>query len=145
MGIRDINKSNSFRGTYSVEDLNEIFEKGYLSHVRDVGIVKKETFAPSSIGYDGNGRCPRYWYMAFEGKYVFEDNNDAMSYATMSSGRTAGERIAQLFKTAGTLVDAEVEVRLQDPPIRGFIDVLVRLEGGDIAVGEIKTTRQEIF
>src|SRR6478736_4826092 len=144
MGIRDINKSNSFRGTYSVEDLNEIFEKGYLSHVRDTGVQKKETFAPSSIGYDGNGRCRRYWYMAFEGKYVFEETTDSMGMATMLNGRDAGERIANIIGDAGALVATEVEVKMIDPPIRGYIDALVRV-GDEIVVGEIKTTRQEMF
>jgi CRISPR/Cas system-associated exonuclease Cas4 (RecB family) len=144
MGIRDINKGSNFRSSFGVESLHNIFEKGYLSNVRGTGIQKKETFAPSSIGYDGNGRCPRYWYMAFEGRYVFEETTDAMGMATMLNGRDAGERIAKIIGDAGALVATEVEVTMKDPPIRGYIDALVRI-GDEIVVGEIKTTRQEMF
>ena len=145
MSIRDIAKGVQFRGGFNVEQINKMVERGYLSEVRESKVTKKETFAPSSIGYDGNGRCPRYWYMAFEGKYVFEETTDAMGMATMMNGRFAGERIASIFEKAGTLVDSEVEVFMKDPPIRGFIDVLVRDEDGEVVVGEVKTTRQEIF
>lgn len=144
MGIRDIAKGVNFRSDLDVNRLNKMVEDGYMANVRDVGIVKKETFAPSSIGYDGNGRCPRYWYMAFEGKYVFEETTDAMGMATMMNGRYAGERFGEVFEKSGSLVALEVEMRMEDPPIRGYIDALVRLDD-EILVGEFKTTRQEMF
>lgn len=140
-----MNKGVAFRNTaLDVKELNAIIESGYLTHVRPNEVVKKTSFAPSSIGYDGNGRCPRYWYMAFEGKYVSEETTDAMGMATMLNGRDAGERIANIIGDAGSLVATEVEVKLSDPPIRGYIDALVRV-GDEVVVGEIKTTRQEIF
>lgn len=139
-----MDKGVNFRSQFDVTALNKIIEAGYMKHVRKPDILKKETFAPSSIGYDGNGRCPRYWYMAFEGKYVGKETTDAMGMATMLNGRLAGERIANIIGDAGALVATEVEVSMKDPPIRGYIDALVRVDD-EIVVGEIKTTRQEIF
>src|SRR6478752_2584642 len=145
MGIRDISKGKQFRsGAVNAKVISDLVEKGYMANVRESKVTKKETFAPSSIGYDGNGRCPRYWYMAFEGKYVFEETTDSMGMATMLNGRDAGERIANIIGDAGALVATEVEVKMTDPPVRGYIDALVRV-GDEIVVGEIKTTRQEMF
>jgi CRISPR/Cas system-associated exonuclease Cas4 (RecB family) len=127
-------------------EITKMLQEGYEAHMREPDkIVDKQSFAPSSIGYDGNGRCPRYWYMAFEGKYKGDDTSDLMGMATMVNGRFSGQRIAEVFEKAGTLVAAEVEAKLVDPPVRGYIDVLVRLESGEVAVGEIKTTRDGIF
>ena len=145
MGIRDMNKGVNFRtSSFNVDALNKMIESGYMTHVRAPEVIKKTTFAPSSVGYDGNSRCPRYWYMAFEGKYTAKENTDAMGMATMLNGRDAGERIANIIGDAGALVATEVEVKIEDPPIRGYIDALVRIDD-EIVVGEIKTTRQEIF
>jgi len=44
----------------------------------------------------------------------------------------------------GILEDKEVELRNEDPPIRGFVDVVVNMEGAR-AVGEIKTIKHEQF
>lgn len=151
MGIRDISKGVQFRGNgISAKVISDLVEKGYMAQVREAKVTKKETFAPSSIGYDGNARCPRYWYMAFEGKYVFEETTDAMGMATMMNGRYAGERFGEVFEASGSLVALEVEMKLQDPPIRGYIDALVRLEDeatgeSEVVVAEFKTTRSEMF
>lgn len=150
MGVRDIAKGKQFRGNaFSAKVIEELVERGLMAQVRETKVSKKESFAPSSIGYDGNSRCPRYWYMAFEGKYVFEETTDAMGMNTMLNGRYAGERFGEIFKASDSLVDLEVEVIMKDPPIRGFIDALIRIENeeGDqeVVVAEFKTTRQEIF
>jgi CRISPR/Cas system-associated exonuclease Cas4 (RecB family) len=151
MGIRDISKGKQFRsGGVNADAIAKLVERGYMANVRETKVSKKETFAPSSIGYDGNGRCPRYWYMAFEGKYVFEETTDAMGMATMMNGRYAGERFGEVFEASGSLVALEVEMKMEDPPIRGFIDALVRLENeetgeSEVVVAEFKTTRSEMF
>jgi CRISPR/Cas system-associated exonuclease Cas4 (RecB family) len=151
MGIRDIAKGKHFRQSgLDAKVIEDLVERGYMSQVRETKIAKKETFAPSSIGYDGNARCPRYWYMAFEGKYVFEETTDAMGMATMMNGRYAGERFGEVFEASGSLVALEVEMKMENPPIRGYIDALIRIRNeetgeDEIVVGEFKTTRSEMF
>jgi CRISPR/Cas system-associated exonuclease Cas4 (RecB family) len=121
--------------------LAHMIEREYLNlnRTRD---MQKTTFSPSGIGY-GNGRCPRYWYMAFSGA-EFVEINDALGIANMQNGTSAHERLQKLLDATGTVKDTEVEMRLEDPPVRGFIDVLIDWEGEEV-VGEIKTTRSEAF
>lgn len=127
---------------FSTKKIVQILESGYLTQKREDKWTQKKTFAPSSFAY-GQGTCPRYWYLAFEGN-DFVETNDAKSVPVMANGTAAGIRIANAFRDAGVLVADEVEINLTDPPIRGFIDVIVRV-GSDTVIGEIKTTSDDIF
>lgn len=118
-------------------------EAGYAAGKREDKVRQKETFAPSSIGY-GNATCPRYWYMAFEGKYQFIETTDAMALANMENGNSVHARLEDVFEKSGALVAKDVEMKMSDPPVRGYIDVLLRLDD-EIIVGEIKSAKQEIF
>lgn len=117
-------------------------EAGYLTKKRDDQWTQKKTFAPSSFAY-GKGVCPRYWYLAFDGN-EFEETTSAWSIPVMNHGTVAGIRIADAFRDAGVLIADEVEVSMKDPPIRGYIDVIVRI-GDDVVIGEIKTTSDDIW
>lgn len=127
---------------FDANELAKVLEDAYLMQRRPDRESQKFTFSPSTVGY-GHGNCPRYWYMAFTGG-MFHDNTDALGIANMSYGTQAHERIEKLFEAAGILVDKEVEIKVSDPPIRGFADVLIRFNG-EVVIGEIKTTRQEAF
>lgn len=142
---REIIKNLKFKkqpGGFDADKLAGMLEDAYLSKRREPRKAKKYSFAPSSIAY-GHGNCPRYWYLAFEGGTAI-DNNDALGIANMENGSQAHERIQKLFEKTGTLVASEVEVKLSDPPVRGFIDVMIRWDD-EVVVGEIKTTRQEAW
>jgi CRISPR/Cas system-associated exonuclease Cas4 (RecB family) len=142
---RDIVQSLNFKKQLQEFDVNELasaLEAAYLQQRRPAEFKTKYSFSPSTVGY-GHGNCPRYWKFAFDGG-VFADDVDALGVANMSYGTQAHARFEQLFEDAGILIDKEVEVRHNDPPIRGFIDVLVRWNN-EVVVGEIKTTRQEAF
>lgn len=105
-------------------------EEAYLMQRRPAKFTKKKTFSPSSIGY-GNATCARYWYLAFDGA-VFEDDNDALGIANMSYGTQAHTRIEKLFEDAGLLIDKEIEIKLSDPPIRGYMDVMIKWDGEEV-------------
>lgn len=134
-------KSEETEG-FSAEALMKSIEEGYLTKRRPGGFTKKTSFAPSSIGY-GHAVCPRYWYLAFEGGQ-FVDSFDAKGLATMQTGTDAHSRLQKSMKDAGILVAEEVELKMADPPIRGYADVLVKI-GDESVVGEIKTTSEQIF
>ncbi len=127
---------------FTTSKVIEALESGYLTQKREDKWTQKKSFAPSGLAY-GKGFCPRYWYLAFDGN-DFVETNDAKSIPVMANGTAAGTRIANAFRDAGVLVGDEVEVKLADPPIRGFIDVIVRI-GDEVVVGEIKTTAENIF
>lgn len=145
MAARDIVLGLKFRKQpegFDANKLCELLEAAYLQQRRPDGYMQKKTFSPSGLAY-GKGTCPRYWYLAFTGG-EFVESVDALGVANMANGSAAHTRIEQLFEDAGILVSKEVEVKLSDPPVRGFADVLIRWEGQTV-IGEIKTTRENAF
>jgi CRISPR/Cas system-associated exonuclease Cas4 (RecB family) len=141
----DLIKNNNFHAlskAFDTEGLEIALEEASSRTGRPDGFTKKKSFAPSGIGY-GNGRCPRYWYLAFHGAN-FKYENTARQRANMDSGTAAGERIAKLFKEAGILNAAESKVIHEDPPIFGYMDLAITWQGEEM-IGEVKTTRDESF
>jgi CRISPR/Cas system-associated exonuclease Cas4 (RecB family) len=142
---RDIIQGLKFRKQpkdFDANKLSEILEAAYMQQRRPDKHTQKKTFSPSTIGY-GHGTCPRYWYLAFTGgPYV--DVVDALGIANMANGTQAHERIEALFDASGIRLGNEIEVKMSDPPVRGYADVEIMWEGKEV-IGEIKTTRQEAF
>jgi CRISPR/Cas system-associated exonuclease Cas4 (RecB family) len=104
---------------------------------------RKQSFSPSTVGY-GHGTCPRYWYIAFDGA-VFVEENTAKGIANMDNGQYVHDRIGKLFKESPLdIIAIEQELTTQDPPVRGFIDVILNRAGESI-VGEFKSARTESF
>lgn len=146
MAQRDISKALLFRKApegFDSAKLAGMLEKAYLAQRRETKFTQKTTFSPSSIGY-GKATCARYWYHAFTGCVFDESATDALGVANMANGTAAHERIEPLFEQAGIPTQREVEILLADPPVRGFADVRLELDGKDV-IGEVKTTRQEMF
>lgn len=124
-----------------VPKMIEKIQSGYLVG-REAKYRKKKTFSPSSLVY-GNGKCPRYWFYAFEGA-EFSDDADAYAVANMSNGTMSHERIQKAMLDAGIMIEDEVKVISNDPPIFGFADGMLEWEGEEV-VAEIKTMREESF
>lgn len=103
---------------------------------------QKKTFAPSTIGF-GHGTCARYWWIAFNGA-EFTENIPAANIASMRSGTDAHERIEKLVEATGLLKEREREIKSEDPPIRGFADLVLDVDGEEI-IGEIKTIKDQYF
>ena len=121
--------------------MNEILESASTRLGRETKWTKKKSFAPSSFYPKGNGVCPRYWFYAFHGEIMTYENT-ARQRANMDSGTAAGERIANLYEEAGILIDAEYDLRHEDPPIHGYVDLVVDWQDEEM-VGEVKTTTAE--
>lgn len=126
---------------FDIKSFSDALEAEYLKTRRD-GFKTKNSFAPSGLGY-GSGRCPRYWWYAFQGA-EFEPTSDALGIASMAYGTEAHARIQGLMKSAGVLREEELDIRHEDPPIHGFLDALAVIDGEEVPV-EIKTTRQEMY
>jgi CRISPR/Cas system-associated exonuclease Cas4 (RecB family) len=130
------------QGALDINKLSKIIEDAYSTYNRSTD-KQKTSFAPSTIGY-GHGKCPRYWYIAFDGA-TFVETNEPASWATMFSGIASHERLGELLERSQlTVTNIELEFVHDDPPIRGFIDVTID-RNGDEVIGEIKTTRTEAF
>lgn len=125
----------------NVDGLIEKIQSGYLVG-RGTKHQKKKSFSPSSLAY-GHGECPRYWYLAFDGA-DFSDNADAYAVANMSNGTLSHDRIQKAMEDAGILLDKEVKVIYDDPPIFGFADGIIDWDSYEYPI-EIKTMREESF
>jgi CRISPR/Cas system-associated exonuclease Cas4 (RecB family) len=128
-------------GPIDTKALISKIEEGYTVN-RTTEFKKKKSFSPSSLVY-GNGACPRYWYLAFEGA-EFEDDADAYAAANMQSGIDAHARIQKAIADAGIMVEEEKKVMISDPPIFGFADGILQW-GETQPILEIKTMREESY
>lgn len=137
-------KLRSKAGELNPAEIAEAIEQGLLAQRRPVQEwTQKKTFSPSSIGY-GHGTCPRFWYLAFSGTDSWQDDVDAMGVANMGVGSMVHDYIQTALESSGFLIEQELEITLEDPPVRGFLDAIVNWKGEEL-VAEIKTTRQETF
>lgn len=131
-----------FHGALDVDKLTKIIEAAYKTY-NEPRQRQKTSFAPSKIGY-GEGKCPRYWYIAFDGA-EFTETSGATSVATMHTGIAAHDRLGELLERSSLDIEGlEVELRHDDPPIFGYIDAVINRSGEEV-IGEIKTTRTEAF
>lgn len=145
MSDREIVKGLYFKNPNKLDAkaIADVVEQGYLNMRRQSGFIQKQTFSPSTIGY-GHGTCPRYWFHAFTGAWFDEGRTDALGVANMDTGTHEHANMEKFFEDAGLMIQAEVEIKIANPPVRGFVDALIDWEGEHI-VGEFKTTRQEAF
>jgi CRISPR/Cas system-associated exonuclease Cas4 (RecB family) len=125
------------------EKVGRLFEDGFLKSKRPDGFMQKTSFAPSSIGPKYSGSCSRRWVLAFQG-HTWEETTEAINIAVMNAGSDAHERLQQILVDAGVAVEIERELKLEYPPIRGFADAIIEIDGQQY-VGEFKTTRTEAF
>jgi CRISPR/Cas system-associated exonuclease Cas4 (RecB family) len=126
-------------------DLNKIVDYIYDGQHKissKAGFTKKKTFSPSTLVF-GHGHCARYWYLAFEGN-DWEDKNSGQSYSNMTAGSNSHDRLQEALKSSGKLIWTEKEMISNDPPIYGFADGMVEVDGQPVLI-EIKTTKDEAF
>lgn len=129
---------------YNLKELAEIVDAAYSARISGTRWVQKKTFSPSTLGYS-SGTCPRKWVMLFQGAESYEEY-DPKSVDNMTAGTDAHERIQSNMHNANEFtLDIEWDLHVEDPPIHGYVDAIIRdFYGYDIVV-EIKTTRSEAF
>ena len=140
------------------EGLVDAIQQGYVADIKPK-FTKKYTFSPSTLTY-GAGECARFWYLAFDGA-VFYDNADPYGVANRTNGSLSHDRIQDAMIKADILdKDMEFEterkygkqkhpaleftVKVDDPPIFGYGDVMLDYKGESI-LGEIKTMPNDGF
>lgn len=123
--------------------IDHIYDGQFKANTRDwKSFTKKKTFSPSTLVY-GNGYCPRYWYLAFEGN-EWENKNTGLNYATMNSGSDRHTRLQEALKESGILEWTEQVMQYDDPPIFGYADAMVKIDD-KLVLLEIKTTTDESY
>ncbi len=141
--IVDVEKQTLAQRRFDASQLAQLIEDAYMASGREPSDRAKKSFAPSNLGY-GAGICPRQWWYAFTGGVIREEDADSTGIANMAYGTEAHERIQNIFKASGILVEKEREVVSENPPIKGFADLVIDWQGEEV-VGEIKTTMQESY
>ena len=129
-------------GAFDPNEFAQEVEESYLKQRRPGGFTQKKTFSPSSIGY-GHGNCPRYWYYAFTGA-EFVEATTAQGLANMQNGSMAHDRIQKVIAGIDRPTEFEIEIKNDDPPIRGYADLIMDWNGEEV-VGEIKTAKEEVY
>ena len=142
MMVKPSEGEDAFDATGFVEAIN----KGYVANLQTKFQVKKK-FIPSKIAY-GEGKCPRYWYLAFEGAN-FEDNSTPFSMANMKNGVHGHERVLGMaLKNSELFLDMEFDVSYNGKDgtllLGGFCDGLVSWKGEEYVL-ELKTQNNEAF
>lgn len=142
--IYDSTRLSIAQKKFDVDGFYKVIDEAYWkTEGRELSDRQKVSFAPSGIGY-GSGTCARRWYYDFTGGDIRQETSDTMSLANMAYGTSAHARLQNIFAESGILVAEEEEIINEDPPIRGFADLVVNWQGEDV-VGEIKTTTQESY
>lgn len=104
--------------------------------------VKKIGFSASKIFYDkGNGTCPRYWNILFDGVTV-EDTWQHRNRRLVKSGSDAHEDLQSEFLANLPGVEIEKELWHKNPNLHGFVDAYLPETNTPI---EVKTTGKENF
>lgn len=132
------------RTPYNLKALAKIVDASYSNRVNTKEFITKKSFSPSTIGY-GSGKCPRRWVMAFQGA-EFNNQHESRSVDNMAAGTAAHERIQSNFENANDFtLDIEWDLWIENPPVHGYVDMIIRDYNGFDIVVEIKTTRTEAF
>lgn len=133
-----------FKNTpYDLKELSRVLDASYSNSFTIDEEITKKSFSPSTIGYL-SGTCPRRWVLAFRGAQWFQEHS-SHSVDNMESGTDAHARIQANFQNSDLKVIIEQELLVKDPPVRGFVDVIIEDFNGYNLVIEIKTTRTEAW
>lgn len=136
--IRNRPKNTTLDPKKFVKMINESYE----AQRSGTEFKTKKSFSPSTIGY-GHGTCARYWTIAFSGA-DFTDTFTATGIASMENGTMSHERIQKRIESLGIVKQHEKEIIFRDPPIRGFSDTIINVDGKDIII-EIKTIKSSNY
>jgi hypothetical protein len=66
---KNIVKSLKFKKVdgFDYGEFSKLIDDAYNARRRGKKNTQKKTFSPSTVGY-GHGNCPRYWFIAFNGR-----------------------------------------------------------------------------
>ena len=136
-GIKQISKSNNIEAPAVRVDL------GLTSLIQE-GLERKNSppragvFYPSTLG----NKCDRYMYMAYNGMLLWNDIPPRIQ-RIFDVGGAFEERFEKYLNNVKLLVDRELAIKTENPPISGRIDFIVFPD--DPVPVELKTIKQEEY
>jgi CRISPR/Cas system-associated exonuclease Cas4 (RecB family) len=98
---------------------------------------KVNGFHPSYIN-----QCARYWYYLFNGVNI-ETNFSAQTHRIFDNGNSVHGRLYSYFRDMGILLQEEIAVHYDNPPIEGTADGIINWYGEKLI--ELKSISSEGF
>lgn len=108
-----------------------------LSKRNSIDFRKVEYFRPSNTN-----QCSRYWYYCFTG-VDYPTSFSSQTYRIFDNGHAVHDRLYGYFREMGILVEEELPVSYDDPPIQGTADGIIDLHGHRLI--ELKSISAEGF
>lgn len=87
-------------------------------------------------------QCARYWYYLFEGTEV-TTSFSPQTYRIFDNGHKVHDRLYSYFREMGILVEEEIPVTYDSPPIEGTADGIIDFNGNKLI--ELKSISNEGF
>lgn len=87
-------------------------------------------------------QCARYWYYLFNGVEV-TTSFSPQTYRIFDNGHKVHDRLYSYFRDMGILVEEEIPVRYDNPPIEGTADGIIDIDGHKLI--ELKSISNEGF
>lgn len=116
-----------------------------LQDAIDNHLVKRNALAHKKVnGFHPSytNQCSRYWYYLFEGVDI-ESSFKPQTYRIFDNGHAVHERLYSYFREMGILVDDEIPVTYNNPPIEGTADGIIDWYGHKLI--ELKSISSEGF
>jgi len=136
-GITQISKSNNIKTPAVRTDLGltSLIQEGLEE---DNSPPRSGVFYPSTLG----NKCDRYMYMAYNGM-LLGNTIPPRIRRIFDVGGVFEERFEKYLNNVKLLVDRELSIRTENPPISGRIDFIVFPD--DPVPVELKTIKQEDY
>lgn len=136
--LRGVNKTEKVAKTGS--ELEELLIASIDDHLakRNSPVIKKVGgFHPSYTN-----QCARYWYYLFNGVEV-TSSFSPQTYRIFDNGHKVHDRLYSYFTEMGILVEEEIPVTYDSPPIEGTADGIIDIDGHKLI--ELKSISNEGF
>ncbi len=99
--------------------------------------IRKDNFSPSLAA-----NCPRYIQFVMDAVKE-ETERKGLNIRKLDAGKDMHNRYQQYFTNMGILVGSEIRLVIENPPIHGFIDAIIKSGGREWLV-ELKSRGHEV-
>lgn len=127
-----------------LERFKEIYEQTIVASQDTSRLVEDDGFHPSSLGtYSGN--CMRRAVYLLRG-VAKKPNFTPRILTVFANGHAVHDRIQKTIEAAGMMLETEVKIEYEDPPISGHADGVILLPWNDRKILlEIKSANENTF
>ena len=138
---KELEEATIIRPVQSNWRVESVVPTGVLEDVYCVVEPETESFTLANGIVTKN--CARRWHLLFRGAN-WKSTDEAKAIDRMNSGTDRHERLQEKLMAGPLDVSVEDNLRMTDPPLNSYCDVVIHQDGKDIPV-EIKTVSSDAF